>query len=75
MQVNYSFGRCFDNAEESTLNGCTFDASTTYLMGKSPFPALDTFIESVATIGNVSGYSLSVLLVYLIQQGLISPSL
>ncbi|KAL5567885.1 hypothetical protein UlMin_024460 [Ulmus minor] len=54
-EVNYRFGRCFDNAEESKLNGCTFDASTTYLMGKSPFPALDAFIESVAAIGNVSG--------------------
>ncbi|KAL5553940.1 hypothetical protein UlMin_041341 [Ulmus minor] len=74
-EVNYSFGRCFDNAEESTLNDCAFDASTTYLMGKSPFPALDAFIESVAAIGNVSGCSLSILLVYLIHQGLISPSL
>ncbi|KAK2983582.1 hypothetical protein RJ640_023116 [Escallonia rubra] len=33
----------------------TSDASRTYLIGKSPFPALDMFVESIASLGNVSG--------------------
>ncbi|KAK9292255.1 hypothetical protein L1049_020219 [Liquidambar formosana] len=41
--------------QEFTLNACTSDVSRTYFVGKSPFPALDLFIESIATIGNVSG--------------------
>lgn len=42
-------------AQEFDLNACTIDASRTYMMGKSPFPALDVFIENVASIGNISG--------------------
>ncbi|KAG8381247.1 hypothetical protein BUALT_Bualt06G0102700 [Buddleja alternifolia] len=41
--------------EKFDLNVCTNDASATYLMGKSPFPALDVFVESLASSGNVSG--------------------
>nr|XP_009797262.1 PREDICTED: DNA-directed primase/polymerase protein isoform X1 [Nicotiana sylvestris] len=37
------------------LNACTSDPSRTYLMGKSPFPSLDMFVESVASIGNIPG--------------------
>ncbi|KAK4354256.1 hypothetical protein RND71_026450 [Anisodus tanguticus] len=37
------------------LNACTSDPSRTYLMGKSPFPCLDVFVESVASIGNIPG--------------------
>ncbi|CAN4095207.1 unnamed protein product [Withania somnifera] len=38
------------------LNACTSDdRSRTYLMGKSPFPYLDVFVESVASIGNIPG--------------------
>ncbi|KAL2550531.1 DNA-directed primase/polymerase protein [Forsythia ovata] len=40
---------------EFHLDACTSDASKTYLMGKSPFSALDVFVETVASIGNVSG--------------------
>ncbi|PON58210.1 DNA primase, UL52/UL70 type, Herpesviridae [Parasponia andersonii] len=54
-EVNHNSGRCFSCPQELTLDGCGIDASATYFMGKSPFPALDTFIESVASIGNVSG--------------------
>lgn len=36
-------------------NVCASDASMTYLMGKSPFPALDGFVETVASHENVSG--------------------
>lgn len=38
------------------LNACTSDdPSKTYLTGKSPFPYLDVFVESVASIGNIPG--------------------
>ncbi|XP_072987088.1 uncharacterized protein [Typha latifolia] len=31
------------------------DFVTSYFMGKSPFPALDAFVESIASIGSISG--------------------
>lgn len=31
------------------------DAWTTYTIGKSPFPSLDNFVESIASVGSVSG--------------------
>ncbi|KAM3301562.1 DNA-directed primase/polymerase protein isoform X1 [Capsicum chacoense] len=38
------------------LNACTSDdPSRTYLMGNSPFPYLDVFVESLASIGNIPG--------------------
>ncbi|XP_015878419.2 uncharacterized protein LOC107414758 isoform X1 [Ziziphus jujuba] len=52
-EVNHSFGKHY-SPQEFTSNGFT-SASATYLMGKSPFPALDAFIEYVASIGNVAG--------------------
>ncbi|XP_057480668.1 uncharacterized protein LOC130767711 isoform X2 [Actinidia eriantha] len=42
-------------SREFMLNSCTSDLSRTYLIGKSPFPALDVFVESIASVGNVSG--------------------
>ncbi|GMN44528.1 hypothetical protein TIFTF001_013734 [Ficus carica] len=54
-EVNHSSGRHFSSPQELTLDSCRVDASATYFMGKSPFPALDTFIESVGSIGNVPG--------------------
>ncbi|XP_011076097.1 DNA-directed primase/polymerase protein isoform X2 [Sesamum indicum] len=41
--------------EKFDLNACTSDASTNYLMGKSPYPALDVFVEAIASSGNVPG--------------------
>ncbi|KZV35964.1 DNA-directed primase/polymerase protein [Dorcoceras hygrometricum] len=41
--------------ETFDMNVCTSDGSMTYLMGKSPFPALDDFVETIASHGNVSG--------------------
>ncbi|KAK9672585.1 hypothetical protein RND81_12G110100 [Saponaria officinalis] len=38
-----------------TSNGCKSEEPKTYLMGTSPFPALDAFIESVASFGSVTG--------------------
>ncbi|KAL6508411.1 hypothetical protein OROHE_021953 [Orobanche hederae] len=41
--------------EKLDLNACISDASTTYLMGKSPLPTLDVFVEAIASTGDVSG--------------------
>ncbi|KAL7107035.1 hypothetical protein ACP275_06G028600 [Erythranthe tilingii] len=41
--------------ENFDLDAWTSDSSTTYLMGKSPLPALDAFVEAIASKGNVSG--------------------
>ncbi|KAL0304331.1 UNVERIFIED_CONTAM: DNA-directed primase/polymerase protein [Sesamum radiatum] len=41
--------------EKFDLSSCTSDASTNYLMGKSPYPALDVFVEAIASNGNVPG--------------------
>ncbi|KAK7380402.1 hypothetical protein VNO78_32912 [Psophocarpus tetragonolobus] len=38
-----------------TLDTSRSDVSTTYFMGKSPFPFLDKFIQSVASVGNMPG--------------------
>ncbi|XP_050140860.1 uncharacterized protein LOC126616732 isoform X11 [Malus sylvestris] len=54
-EVNSSLRKCYSWPQEYALNGSTSGASATYFQGKSPFPALDAFVESVATIGNVSG--------------------
>ncbi|KAL1206731.1 hypothetical protein V5N11_027289 [Cardamine amara subsp. amara] len=43
------------NAQKFQLDACTSDMSTSYFGGKSPFPYLDQFIESIASTGNVSG--------------------
>ncbi|GMP24604.1 hypothetical protein CsSME_00001809 [Camellia sinensis var. sinensis] len=54
-EVNSDFQKQSGASQEFTLNSCTSDVSRTYLMGKSPFPALDAFVESIASVGNVSG--------------------
>ncbi|XP_059629155.1 uncharacterized protein LOC132271715 isoform X2 [Cornus florida] len=54
-EINSNFHVQSAASQEFALNTCINDVSRTYLMGKSPFPALDMFIESVASIGNVSG--------------------
>ncbi|WVZ14392.1 hypothetical protein V8G54_011958 [Vigna mungo] len=38
---------------ECTMDIGTSDLTTTYFMGKSPFPFLDKFILSVASVGNI----------------------
>lgn len=47
-----------DCLENFDLNAWTSDASTTCLVGKSPFLALDAFIEAIASNGNVPGNAL-----------------
>ncbi|KAK7283601.1 hypothetical protein RIF29_13225 [Crotalaria pallida] len=54
-EENSNFGNFCHVPSESTLNTCTSDVSATYFMGKSPFPFLDEFILSVASIGNIPG--------------------
>lgn len=46
-------------AHKFQVDACTSDMSTSYFGGKSPFPQLDQFIESIASTGNVSGCNLS----------------
>ncbi|XP_060971351.1 uncharacterized protein LOC115717545 isoform X1 [Cannabis sativa] len=54
-EVNRSYEQRYSCPQELALNGCGINSSATYLMGKSPLPALDTFIESIASTGNVPG--------------------
>ncbi|OIW06371.1 hypothetical protein TanjilG_15016 [Lupinus angustifolius] len=54
-EENSNFGNFCQIPPEFTSNTCTSDVSATYFMGKSPFPFLDEFILSVASIGNVAG--------------------
>ncbi|XP_019088763.1 PREDICTED: DNA-directed primase/polymerase protein-like [Camelina sativa] len=43
------------NAQKFQLDARTSDMSTSYFGGKSPFPHLDQFIESLASTGDASG--------------------
>ncbi|XP_022141220.1 DNA-directed primase/polymerase protein [Momordica charantia] len=55
MEEKCNFGRHFSFAKEVPLTGCMTDVSATSCMGRSPFPAVDKFVESVASTGSVSG--------------------
>lgn len=50
-----NFGKYYNAPQRFAVNACTSNLERTYFMGKSPFPALDMFIESIASSGNVSG--------------------
>ncbi|XP_010261356.1 PREDICTED: DNA-directed primase/polymerase protein isoform X3 [Nelumbo nucifera] len=54
-EVNGNFGQHSGSSNELAWHACTKDVPTTYFMGKSPFPTLDAFVESIASIGNVAG--------------------
>lgn len=54
-QVNGDFGRHSLALQELNFNSFPSDSSANYFIGKSPFPLLDKFIESVASVGTVSG--------------------
>ncbi|KAL2922067.1 DNA-directed primase/polymerase protein [Bienertia sinuspersici] len=54
-EVNLTCRRPASVLQELTSNTCRSDVSRTYLVGVSPFPALDAFIESVASFGTVTG--------------------
>ncbi|XP_054811765.1 uncharacterized protein LOC129312981 isoform X1 [Prosopis cineraria] len=54
-EVNYNHENCHKYPLEFTLNSRESDAPTAYFVGKSPFPFLDKFVESIASVGNISG--------------------
>ncbi|KAL2334801.1 hypothetical protein Fmac_016014 [Flemingia macrophylla] len=55
-EENISVGNSGQIPPEFTLDTRTSgDVSTAYFMGKSPFPFLDKFILSVASVGNIPG--------------------
>ncbi|XP_038708929.1 DNA-directed primase/polymerase protein isoform X2 [Tripterygium wilfordii] len=53
-EENHNFKKEYYGAPQ-VLSACSGDVSATYFLGKSLFPSLDNFIESVASIGNISG--------------------
>ncbi|KAK2653993.1 hypothetical protein Ddye_013849 [Dipteronia dyeriana] len=53
-ELHNNFGKHRVASQELASNACS-DLSTTCFMGKSPFPALDKFVECVASTGNVPG--------------------
>ncbi|CAL1404849.1 unnamed protein product [Linum trigynum] len=53
-EVNYSATR-FSSRRELSTNGSTGGAPVTSMDGNSPFPALDKFVESIASTGSTSG--------------------
>ncbi|CAI0546465.1 unnamed protein product [Linum tenue] len=53
-EVNYS-AITFSSRRELSTNGSTGGAPVTSMDGNSPFPALDKFVESIATTGSTSG--------------------
>ncbi|XP_030533169.1 DNA-directed primase/polymerase protein isoform X3 [Rhodamnia argentea] len=54
-EMNGDFGRYSLTSQELNFNSFPSNSSENYFPGKSPFPMLDKFIESVASIGTVSG--------------------
>eukprot|EP00268_Persea_americana_P009195 TRINITY_DN13650_c2_g1_i2.p1 TRINITY_DN13650_c2_g1~~TRINITY_DN13650_c2_g1_i2.p1 ORF type:complete len:630 (-),score=102.26 TRINITY_DN13650_c2_g1_i2:433-2322(-) len=54
-QDNTSSQQSSKALQELALRTCTDNPPEAYFSGKSPFPALDIFVESIASIGNVSG--------------------
>uniref|UniRef100_A0A162AFI4 DNA-directed primase/polymerase protein n=1 Tax=Daucus carota subsp. sativus TaxID=79200 RepID=A0A162AFI4_DAUCS len=54
-EMNKNSYKDYGVARDLFSNSCTTDASRTFLMGKSPFPVLDMFVESLASSGSVSG--------------------
>ena len=56
-QDNTSSQQSSKALQELALRTCTDNPPEAYFSGKSPFPALDIFVESIASIGNVSGGS------------------
>ncbi|KAJ4705942.1 DNA-directed primase/polymerase protein-like [Melia azedarach] len=54
-ELHNNLGRYCHAPQEFVSTACSSDVSATYFMGKSPFPALDKFVECIASIGNISG--------------------
>ncbi|XP_028799436.1 DNA-directed primase/polymerase protein isoform X3 [Neltuma alba] len=54
-EVNYNHEHCHQYRPEFTSNSCESDIPEAYFVGRSPFPFLDKFVESIASVGNISG--------------------
>ncbi|KAJ7974130.1 DNA-directed primase/polymerase protein [Quillaja saponaria] len=54
-EVNYNVRNHHYFSSEIALSSCTTEGSATCMMGKSPFPSVDKFVESISPIGNTSG--------------------
>ncbi|KAI3884604.1 hypothetical protein MKX03_000602 [Papaver bracteatum] len=54
-ELNSNYEKHLCAPQEFALNAFSSDMPTTQFMGKTPFPALDIFVESIASLGNVSG--------------------
>lgn len=55
MERNHNLVKHSTTSQEMRFISYGDDISTTHFMGKTPFPALDFFVESVASFGNISG--------------------
>ncbi|RVX01986.1 DNA-directed primase/polymerase protein [Vitis vinifera] len=55
MEENHNCRKHSSSPQDFALSACTSNVSGTCFMGNSPFPAVDIFVESIASIGNVSG--------------------
>ncbi|XP_077247420.1 DNA primase isoform X2 [Tasmannia lanceolata] len=53
-EVNGNYEEDFIDSREIVRHAFTSDFPGTYCTGRSPFPAVDVFVESIASIGNVS---------------------
>ncbi|KAI9112899.1 hypothetical protein K1719_016013 [Acacia pycnantha] len=54
-EVNYNHEHCHQYPLKFTSSSCESDVPAAYFVGKSPFPFLDKFVESTASVGNISG--------------------
>ncbi|MED6118313.1 hypothetical protein PIB30_001542 [Stylosanthes scabra] len=54
-EMNCDSGNSCQIPLQYTLNTCSSEVSRTYFVGNSPFPFLDKFILSVASVGNIPG--------------------
>ncbi|KAK1272890.1 hypothetical protein QJS04_geneDACA013180 [Acorus gramineus] len=58
LHFDFEISGCFEQNSvipQEVVLPCTSNFPQTYFMGKSPFPALDAFVESIASSGNESG--------------------
>ncbi|KAF8413231.1 hypothetical protein HHK36_001207 [Tetracentron sinense] len=69
-EVNGNIQNYFNVPQQIVPSSCTRDVPSAYFMGKSPFPALDKFVESIASIGNVSEVKSSPMLSMLLRMAL-----
>lgn len=54
-QISSAIQKHSECIEKFDINAWKRDPSTTCLMEKSPFPALDAFVKAIASTGNIPG--------------------